>query len=174
MSAFFTTQIAAQANAATGSALKKYTLAEGRFSISLPGEPEFASETEGGVTTLRYSAAGRGYFEVVEVSADNVDLGSLGDDSVAIVDDFFKGFILGLKEEGLTDDDIAVGDIELITQNNLKGRQLTIEYEGGKAVLRGLIHKQYIYLFASIPDVAEDDITAEIFGSFKINESSAK
>lgn len=163
--------VVAQTEPAKAAVLKTQTLSDGRFSIDLPGEPEFETETEQDVTTKTYSYEDEdNLYSVVEMTAPGMEklLAESTDMAATMAGSFFGG----LLDEANKASEVkgSMNDVKPIAHNGMEGKELNLTISGFPVKARLLVGKDAIYMFTVFDGaVSETELVDKVLNSFKVN-----
>jgi hypothetical protein len=166
--------IFANAQAVSSSALKAYTLADGRFSIEMPSQPELEKEDADGVLSMSYISEIEGL--MVNVSEFSYSDGrSMTEDpemNESMLAAFFTGVLNGIKETQPDDEALEIGEIEEIEFAGMSGKEQMIKMSGIPTYTRGLVGDGRLYFIGVMS--SDDAQIKRILASFKVNKPKAK
>jgi len=166
--------IFANAQAVSSSALKAYTLADGRISIELPAEPALEKEDADGVLSMSYTSEIEGL--LVNISEFSYSDGSsMTEDpemNDSMLEAFFTGVLNGIKETQMDDDAIEIGAIDEIEFAGMSGKEQMIKMNGIPTYTRGLVGDGRLYFIGVMS--SDDAQIKRILASFKVNKQKAK
>lgn len=165
-------QFASAQMAGKTTALKTFTLSDGRFSIDLPGEPTHETETKDGVTTNTYTFEDEdNIFSVVEMTAPGIE--KLLAESPTMLQALSNSFFTGIIEESNKTSEVegSLEEVRSITHKGMDGKELNVTISGFPVKARVLAAKNAVYMFTFFEgEVVEADLIDKILGSFKVNE----
>lgn len=168
LSGFVYTQTDAKAT------IKPYILADGRFTIDMPGEPELIKEDADGVLSLSYTAESEDLLvNISEFSyTDGTSMTATAELTDSMLEAFFSGVLNGMKESQPEGESLEVGSIDDIEFAGMRGKEQLITMSGIPTMTRGLIGDGRIYFIGVMS--SDDAQMKRILASFKVNKQKAK